>query len=144
VKTLILFAAISLFAISGLAQTVAIDAAVLAGGGGTSTGGVASVSATIGQPAPGVMTGGNVSISGAFWGAVIAVQEIGSPTLAIENLLNGYVRLSWSPNTAGFVLQEASALSGSPISWNNAPANYTNGAAIPASMEMRFFRLIKP
>ena len=31
-----------------------------------------------------------------------------------------------------------------PIVWSNAPVTYTNGATIPASPNMRYFRLFKP
>src|SRR5215468_10720568 len=46
------------------------------GGGGTSTGGVFSVSGTIGQPDANAtpMIGGNFSLSGGFWSALSVVQ----------------------------------------------------------------------
>ncbi|MCA9243088.1 MAG: hypothetical protein KDA32_03970 [Phycisphaerales bacterium] len=37
------------------------------GGGGTSAGGVYTVSGTIGQPDAGIMGGGNYTLSGGFW-----------------------------------------------------------------------------
>jgi hypothetical protein len=55
----------------------------VAGGGGTSTGGVYAVSGTIGQlDASGTMTGGSYSLTGGFW-ALYAVQTPGAPTLTI-------------------------------------------------------------
>ena len=109
-----------------------------------STGGVYSVSGTIGQPDAGVASGGNYSLIGGFWGAVIPVQQAGVPTLFIVNLQNGNTKVTWVPNTPGFVLQQVSALAPVPIGWANAPAGYTNGVTIPATMQTRFFRLIKP
>ena len=50
------------------AQNYAIDWYTIDGGGGTSTGGVFSVSGTIGQPDAGVMSGGNFTVQGGFWG----------------------------------------------------------------------------
>ena len=127
------------------AQNFKIDAFTIAGGGGTSTGGVLAVSGTIGQhDASGAMTNGPFSLVGGFWGAVIPVQTPGAPRLSITNLLNGSVRVSWQPNTPGFVLQEAAALNPLPIAWSNAPVAYTNGATIPAAAPTRFFRLSKP
>ena len=136
----------SVFALStgAFAQSYSIDPFTIDGGGGTSTGGVYSVSGTIGQPDAGVSGGGNYSLIGGFWGAIIAVQETNGPVLFIQNFPNGTAKVTWMPNTPGFVLQEAGALNPAPIAWTNAPAGYTNGATIPASMQRRFFRLIKP
>ncbi|MBC8094301.1 MAG: hypothetical protein H7Y43_00685, partial [Akkermansiaceae bacterium] len=55
------------------AQPFAIDWHTIDGGGGTSTGGVYSVSGTIGQPDAGRMSGGNYSIDGGFWGIIAVV-----------------------------------------------------------------------
>src|SRR5271163_2583119 len=50
------------------AQQYSISWYKVAGGGGTATGGVYSVSGTIGQhDAGGPMTGGNYSVTGGFW-----------------------------------------------------------------------------
>jgi hypothetical protein len=132
------------FVAASRAQSYSIDWYTIDGGGGTSTGGVYSLSGTIGQPDAGTMSGGNYSLVGGFWGAVIPVQQPGGPTLFINNLQNGTAKIYWVPNTAGFVLQEAGSLNATPVGWSNAPVAYTNGATIPASMQTRFFRLIKP
>jgi hypothetical protein len=134
---------VSLSAVAG-AQNVALTASVSAGGAGTSTGGVVTVSATIGQLAAGTMSADNVVIRGGFWREAVAVQSIGAPMLTIKNHLDGSATISWSPNTSGFLLQETSVLDGSAISWSSAPAAYTNGAVIPASEAMRFYRLVNP
>ena len=56
-----------LFAMNAVAQNYSIDWYKFAGGGGTSTGEVYSVSGTIGRPgAGGPMTGGNYSVTGGF------------------------------------------------------------------------------
>ncbi len=56
------------------AQNYSIDWHKIAGGGGTSTGGVYSVAGTIGQPdAGGAMAGGGHSLTGGFWSMVAAV-----------------------------------------------------------------------
>jgi hypothetical protein len=142
--TMAVLASAFLLATSALAQTYSIDWFTIDGGGGTSTGGVYSVSGTIGQPDAGVLAGGNYSLVGGFWGAIIPIQTEGGPTLYIQNLLDGTAKVYWIPNTPGFVLQQATALTPTPVSWSPAPAGYTNGATIPASLQARFFRLMKP
>lgn len=125
------------------AQSYSVDWFTIDGGGGTSTGGVYAVSGTIGQPDAGAASGGSYSLVGGFWGAAIAVQQAGAPTLFIT-ASGTNVTVSWLPNTPGFVLQQAGALAPPPIAWTNAPAGFTNGATIPASMPTRYFRLSQP
>jgi len=127
------------------AQSYTVDWYKIPGGGGTSTGGTYQVTGSIGQAdASGAMSGGNYSLVGGFWGVVIPVQQAGAPTLFIANLQNGSVKVTWLPNTPGFVLQQVNALAPLPIAWANAPAGYTNGATIPTAPQTRYFRLIKP
>src|ERR1017187_6229082 len=65
------------------AQKYLIDWYKVSGGGGTSTGGVFSVTGTIGQhDAGGPMTGGSYSLTGGFW-ALYAVQTLGAPVVNI-------------------------------------------------------------
>jgi hypothetical protein len=65
------------FAPGVLAQSYSIDWFTIDGGGGTSTGGVYSVTGTIGQPdAGGLMSGGNYTLQGGFW-SIQAVQTPG-------------------------------------------------------------------
>jgi hypothetical protein len=61
-------------------QSYTIDWYKIAGGGGTSTGSVYSISGTIGQPdASGAMTGGSYSLTGGFWALISLVQTPGAP-----------------------------------------------------------------
>ncbi len=129
---------------AALAQSYSLSWFTLDGGGGVSTGGVFAVNGTVGQPDAGVMTGGNFSLAGGFWGVVIPVQQSNAPVLFIANLQNGAVKVSWSPNTPEFVLQEAADLNPLPVAWTNAPAAWTNGAVLPAASQTRYFRLSKP
>src|ERR1017187_3840101 len=75
------------------AQNYSIDWYKIAGGGGSSTGGIYQVSGTIGQPdASGAMTGGpmiggDYSLTGGFW-ALYAVQTPGAPLLTITHVGN--------------------------------------------------------
>ncbi len=70
------------FQLSAFAQSFSIDWFKIAGGGGTSTGGVYTVSGTIGQPDAGAMSGGNYTLVGGFWGVVAALQTPGAPSLS--------------------------------------------------------------
>lgn len=127
----------------GWAQTYAITSATVDGGGGTSTGGVYSVSGTIGQPdAGGPMTNGAYVVTGGFWALPAAVQSPGAPLLAIAGAGAGQATISWSPNTLGFVLQETLSLS--PTNWVNSPSGATNPIVVPASLPAKFYRLFKP
>ena len=59
-------------------QSYSVDWYKVAGGGGTSTGGVYAVSGTIGQhDASGAMNGGNYSVTGGFWSLINVVQTPG-------------------------------------------------------------------
>jgi hypothetical protein len=126
-----------------LAQSYSLDWFTLDGGGGTSTGGVFAVSGTIGQPDAGAMSGGTFHLPGGFW-SFTAVQTPGAPVLHMANLLNGTARLTWTPDTPGFIVQQVTALTPVPIVWSNAPVNYTNGAVIPVTPGMRHLRLFRP
>jgi hypothetical protein len=80
------------------------------GGGGTSTGGVYSVTGTIGQPdAGGPMTGGPYSLTGGFW-ALYAVQVPGAPFLRIFLTATNTAVVSWPSPAAGWDLQQTTNL----------------------------------
>jgi hypothetical protein len=90
------------------AQTYSIDWSTIDGGGGTSTGGVYSVTGTVGQPDAGAtMSGGNYSLDGGFWSFVAAVQIPGSPLLTVTRSGNGVI-VSWPSPSTGFMLQQNS------------------------------------
>ena len=130
------------------AQSYSIDWYTIDGGGGTSTGGVYSVSGTIGQhDAGGPMTGGNYSLTGGFW-ALFAVQTPGAPLLRIFLTSTNTAVVAWPAPSTGFNLQA------------NVVVNNTNWVAVtntvnvvdgenrviiaPATTGNRFFRLFKP
>lgn len=127
-----------------LAQTYSIDWHTIDGGGGTSTGGVYSVSGTIGQPdAGGPMTGGNYSVTGGFW-SLYAVQTPGAPALRIFLTTTNTAIVAWPAASTGWTLQSNT----NPASTNW--VNVTNAIAVVASENQvtiapaagnRFFRL---
>jgi hypothetical protein len=126
-----------------IAQTYSIDWHKVAGGGGTSTGGVYSVSGTVGQhDAGGPLTNGVYSLTGGYWALPIAVQTTNAPTLAIVPAAPGWAVISWTPSTPGFVLQETSSLS--LTNWINSLSAATNPITVPAVLPSKFYRLHKP
>jgi hypothetical protein len=113
----------------------------VAGGGGTSTGSLYTVSATIGQHEAGAMSGGPFSLTGGFWAAV-AVQTPGAPTLSITPAGSGQATLTWTPDTPGFFVQVNDALA--PSAWTNAPSGTNHPVTIPTTGPMKFYRLAHP
>src|SRR5579863_994259 len=108
----------------GFAQTYSIDWYKIAGGGGTSTGGVYSVSGTIGQHhAGGPMTGGTFSLTGGFWALISVVQTVGAPQLLISHSGNT-VTVYWQ-NVSGWNLQQNNNLT--------LPANWSASSGITTS-----------
>jgi hypothetical protein len=132
---------ISAVCLPAFSQTYSIDWHTIDGGGGTSTGGVYSVSGTIGQPDTGAMNGGDFSVTGGFW-SLVAVQTPGGPTLTIVPAAPGNATISWQPVTPGFILQETISLA--PTNWVNSPSGATNPIVVPATLPTKFYRLLKP
>ena len=102
------------------AQAYSIGWYTIDGGGGTSTGGVYSVTGTIGQPDAGaLMTGGNYTLQGGFW-AIQAVQTPGAPLLSIARTTTNTVVVFWPSPSTGFLLQQ-NTNSIATVNWSNAP-----------------------
>jgi len=125
------------------AEPFAIDSFTIDGGGGTSSGGNYTLTGTIGQPdaGGGTLTGGTFTLQGGFWPTTIIVPITGGPTLTIDRL-GSDVRLSWTPATPGFVLQQSDLLT--PASWADSPSASQNPVTVPATESARYFRLIHP
>jgi hypothetical protein len=124
-------------------QNYSIDWSTIDGGGGTSTGGVYSVSGTIGQPdAGGPMTNGQFTVTGGFWSLPTAIQVDGAPTLTIVSAAAGQATISWASNTVGFVLQETWSLA--PATWTNSASGSNNPVVVPTTVPAKFYRLFKP
>ena len=104
---LVLALSLCLFGVSSaIAQSYSIDWFTIDGGGGTSTGGVYTVSGTIGQPDAGHMSGGNFTIDGGFWGIIGAIQSPGSPLLRVLRTSTNTVVVAWPAPSTGFSLQQ--------------------------------------
>jgi hypothetical protein len=101
------------------AQSFSINWYKFSAGGGVSTGGVYTVSGTLGQfDAGGPMSGGGYSLTGGFW-ALYAVQEPGDPRLTITLTSTNTALISWPSPSTGFILQQCSSLPST--SWVTAP-----------------------
>jgi hypothetical protein len=127
------------------AQNYSIDWFTIDGGGGTSTGGVYSVSGTIGQPDAGTMSGGNFSLTGGFWSVAVAIQMEGAPLLTIIRS-GANVIVSWPSPSTGFGLEENSSLGNT--NWTSvAQSPSDNGTTwsvtISSPIGNKFYRLKK-
>ena len=136
------FSLVAGLALAATAQNYSIDWSTIDGGGGTSTGGVYSLSGTIGQPDAGTMSGGPFMLTGGFWALPVAVQTSNAPTLLIIGGVPGFATISWTPATPGFVLQVSDTLN--PPAWTNAPSGANNPVSLPATLPARFYRLNRP
>ena len=130
-----------------MAQQYSIDWFTIDGGGGTSTGGVYTLSGTIGQPDAGRMTGTGYALDGGFWGFVGTTQTPGAPALAVERIGTS-VRVFWPAPATGFVLDQTAALATTPAAtvWAQVPFPYSTNAThvsitVPAPMGTKFYRL---
>src|ERR1039457_6386404 len=134
-----IFILTSTFCLRAWGQSYSVDWYKISGGGGTSTGGVYSVSGTIGQhDAGGPMTGGNYSLTGGFW-ALYAVQTPGAPLLTITYVGNQAI-VSWSPSVTGWTLQTNNNLATG--AWGNYLGAVSNNRVTNSpSQGNLFFRL---
>ena len=131
----------------GFTQSYSVDWYKVAGGGGTSTSAVYSVSGTIGQhDASGAMSGGNYSVTGGYWALINVVQTPGAPTLYISSSGN-IVTVYWQ-NVSGWHLVQTGNLTTPIASWANSSAptlsNGTNYLNLVNPAGNLFFRLKNP
>ena len=138
-----------LTAVQAHSQPYTINWHKIAGGGGTSTGGVYSVSGTIGQhDAGGPMTGGSYSLTGGFWSLISVVQTPGAPMLKITfNQQLSTVTISWPSSGESFTLQTNGNLAISNwVDYGGTmnSAGGTNSFTVSPSAGNLFFRLKSP
>ncbi len=142
-KGLLLGAAFMAGVVAAAAQNYSIDWYSVDGGGSTSTGGVYSVSGTIGQPDAGVMSGGNFTLQGGFWSIISAVQTPGAPLLRILLTTSNSVVVAWPVSTPNYVLQQNVDIG--TTNWTSTPSPVVVGnenqlLVIPPAGN-RFYRL---
>jgi hypothetical protein len=112
-----------------------IDWYTIDGGGGTSTGGVYSVSGTIGQPDAGAMSGGPYTLQGGFWGIYAAVQTPDSPLLTVQLTATNTIRIAWEHPSTGFNLEQ------NPVATGGTWSSVTN---IPTQVGTQWQIIITP
>jgi hypothetical protein len=129
------------------AQQYSINWYKISGGGGmNTTGGVYSVSGTIGQhDAGGPMTGGGYQLTGGFWALISVFQTPGAPTLYISHS-GSTVTVFWQ-EVSGWNLQQNNNLA-MPGGWSinsswttSSGTNYLNLTSPTGNL---FFRLEHP
>jgi hypothetical protein len=130
----------------GLAQQYSLDWSTIDGGGGTSTGGVYSITGTIGQPDAGAMSGGNFTLVGGFWG-VAAVQTPGAPPLWATLTPPNTALIWWALSPTSWRLQATTNLVPTGGVWTD--CSYQTNGAIGYRLESppsgnRFYRLQSP
>jgi len=128
-----------LFAWNAPAQSYNIDWYKIAGGGGTSTGGVYNLTGTIGQPEAGTtMSDGYYTLTGGFW-ALYAVQTPGAPVLTITHIGSQAI-VSWDAAISGWTLQTNVNLA--TTNWGNYLGKVDNNSATNSPPKGNlFFRL---
>ena len=128
------------------AQIVSIDWFTIDGGGGTSTGGVYSVSGTIGQPdASGALKGGNYSVTGGFW-SLFTLQSPGAPTLRIFLTSTNTAVVAWPAPSSGWTLTvntDLATTNWSPAGGTVSVVGSENQVILPPSGR-KYFRLNQP
>jgi hypothetical protein len=125
---------------SGRAQNYAVDWFTM-DGGATSTGGVYSLSGTIGQPDAGASVGGLFTLEGGFWSILVSVQ---APVLTITRTVTNSLIISWPAASSGYDLEECEALG--TTNWGKvADPSLVIGDAqqvtVPSPSGIRFYRL---
>lgn len=125
----------------------AIDWFTIDGGGGTSTGGLYSVTGTIGQPDAGTMSGGQFTLEGGFWSILAAVQTPGAPWLRVMRTATNTVVISWPASADNWRLQTTTDLHPGN-SWTEIPPPYQTVSTNLSFTETaptgnRFYRLQK-
>jgi hypothetical protein len=130
-------------------QSYSIDWFTIDGGGGTSTGGVYSVSGTMGQPDATAtpMSGGNFSLTGGFWSVLGVDQTPGAPLLTIRLTTTNTAVISWPSPSTGFNLEQNVNLG--MTNWTTPPEPVTDDGTnkfiiINPPGGERFYRLYKP
>ena len=137
-----------LISTASFAQQYSIDWSTIDGGGGASTGGMYSVSGTIGQPDAGRMSGGSFTMDGGFWGLIAAVQTPGAPLLSIARTTTNTVAVFWPSPSTGFLLQQNTNGIGS-VNWSNIVSTPTDDGTtktivVNPPTGSRFYRLVRP
>jgi len=89
-----------------------------------------------------MLSGGNYSLAGGFWGLISVVHTPGAPLLNVaRNPVTGVVTVSWPKPADGWVLDQTGALAASPATtlWSQVGFPYTTNATQTVSRVISFF-----
>jgi hypothetical protein len=135
-KALLSFSLLLLTGAVASAQSYAITSHTIAGGGGTSSGGVYAVTGAIAQhDSNATSTGGTYSLSGGFLAQYMALQQTGAPHLFIRGV-GANVQVVWGANVPGWLLQANST--------DLAPANWLDVGGTPSVIGAEQFHQFAP
>jgi len=134
------------------AQSYGVDWSTFAGGGGTSTAGVYTVTGSIGQADAGRLNSADFAIAGGFWSIVAAIQEPGAPLLSVRFTQTNTVVVSWPMTWPGFGLLENLDLHSTnwvevttpPVVVVTSQTTAEKYVVVPTPTGKRFYRLKKP
>jgi hypothetical protein len=136
----------SSFFLRAWGQSYSVDWYKIASGGGTSTGGVYSVSGTIGQPDAAHCASANYTLNGGFW-SILAVPTPGAPYLWVMRTTSNTVCVWWGVSGTSWQLQATNSLASTGNGWT-ACSYVTNGANCvyveSPPTGSRFYRLKHP
>ena len=147
-KTPLLIVIAGLWATGIPAQPYSIDWHSINGGSGAGTGGVYSVTGSIGQHDAGsTMSGGSYTVTGGFWSLLATVQTTGAPALKIFHTATNTVVVYWTSPSTDFSLQQNS----DPQSpgWITPPESIADNGTnkfivVTPPSGRRFYRLTSP
>ena len=133
------------------AQTYSLDWSTSGIGGAASTGGVYTLSSTIGQSSPARVSSADYTIDSGFWAAFAGIQLPEMPRLFIRITQTNTLAVSWAFSWPGFALQENSNLDMTNWLPVAAPAmvvatsqtTVENQVILPMPSGNRFYRLTK-
>ena len=135
---------ILLLPLASRAQSDAINGLAITSGGGTSTGGVYTVTTALGQALAGTaMTGGVYTVTAGI-GSLQVVPTPGAPVLTIT-VVGNTVRVWWPYPSADWTLQHSGSLTGG---WSASAGVVNDGTnnylTITSPIGNQFFRLAHP
>ena len=134
------------------AQTYAVNWSTIAGGGGTSTASVYTITGTISQPTTARVNSSGFTIDGGFWSIVATIQEPGAPVLSVRHTQTNTVVVSWPMTWPGFALLENPDLNTTnwvqvvtpPVVVVTSQTTAEKQVVVPTPTGKRFYRLSKP
>jgi hypothetical protein len=116
--------------------------------GGTSSGGIYSVSAAVGPSNTRPINGGDYSVKASTWSLYGIVPVIGAPALRIVRADENTALILWPSSSTGWKLQERPII-GSSANWSDVTdqpilLKDENTVRVPVLAGAHYFRLQKP